>query len=407
VFLDGTLSMQGFVRAGPGTRYEQVLQGLERALVSGWPHSQIKFHRFGTKLDQIPTKPVNALQPKFYSDRNFSDTTNIDLPLAEAAPGQMVFIITDLFEDQSDVARLVRALKEHVLSRLAVGIIGVRSKFNGEIYDITPAGYHLHHNGLRPFYILAIGSTMDVVRYFQEFSRTLGLLPPDAQMVLLAPSPVAAPFKFSSDRDRDHTHTSRPLRIDRLVGGADVLGLQFPKHGRGNPQFTVAMPVALLPYGLLLEPRLLDTQVRCSFFNESPLQRSPGVLKVSSSSIKELSLKLADVKTGEEKPNISSTVGARTEALLLSVSFDRSRLTHPGIYMYDIRVFCPRSAVSLPEWINDWSIDLRSLQNAIAKKRFDGTKTLNLFQLVDDTYSSMFRILQPEIGRVYIYLDVE
>ena len=75
--------------------------------------------------------------------------------------------------------------------------------------------------------------------------------------------------------------------------------------------------------------------------------------------------------------------------------------------MYDIRVFCPRSAARLPEWVDDWSIDLRTLQNALSQNKFDGAKTLNLFQLVDDSVSSMFRITEPEIGRIYVYLEVE
>jgi hypothetical protein len=74
--------------------------------------------------------------------------------------------------------------------------------------------------------------------------------------------------------------------------------------------------------------------------------------------------------------------------------------------MYDIRIFCPRTAVKIPSWIRDWSVDTGTLQEAILKKRFDGTKTLNLYQLVDDLVASTFLISEPEIGRIYVYLDV-
>jgi hypothetical protein len=74
--------------------------------------------------------------------------------------------------------------------------------------------------------------------------------------------------------------------------------------------------------------------------------------------------------------------------------------------MYEIRVFCFRSAVELPQWVNDWSIDTLGLEDAIREKKFDGGKTLNLYQLIDDLVSASFRISKPEIGRLYVNLDV-
>jgi hypothetical protein len=258
VFLDATLSMEGFVevsakKQAAGTRYEQVMEGIRRALTTGWPRSNIEFQRFGTQIEKSPVDPVAALRPSFYENPDFKKITKIELPLEQAAPGKLVLIITDLFQDQSDIAVLIAALKQHAIGRFTVGIIGIRSSFRGEIYDITAAHYHVHYEGFRPFYVLAVGPTMDVARFLQEFRRTLNLSPPEIQMVMVSPSPVPIPFGFGQN-DSGVLEVREPLRTASEFAPSNVIELELPRHRSGKPEFSASIPFGALRFGLTIDP---------------------------------------------------------------------------------------------------------------------------------------------------------
>lgn len=50
IYIDSTVSMEGFVAPGSSTNYAQILQPLESAVISGWPNGKVEFYQFGTEV---------------------------------------------------------------------------------------------------------------------------------------------------------------------------------------------------------------------------------------------------------------------------------------------------------------------------------------------------------------------
>ena len=55
----------------------------------------------------------------------------------DSTENRLVVIVTDLFQDNGDINRLVPELKEKCIKKgVDVGLFGVRSQFDGTVYDI-------------------------------------------------------------------------------------------------------------------------------------------------------------------------------------------------------------------------------------------------------------------------------
>ena len=83
--------------------------------------------------------------------------------------------MTDLFQDRRDVNLLVSQLKDkYIKNGLEVGLLGLRSEFNGKVYNLgtTPILYRSTPDNpetFRPFYLLVLGRHADIAHYFDRF----------------------------------------------------------------------------------------------------------------------------------------------------------------------------------------------------------------------------------------------
>ena len=91
--------------------------------------------------------------------------------------GQLVVIVTDLFQDDSDITLLVNHLKEKYIKKgREVGLFGLRSQFDGTVYDIgIGEGSSLRYRStpgnpetFRPLYLLVLGRHADISHYFDR-----------------------------------------------------------------------------------------------------------------------------------------------------------------------------------------------------------------------------------------------
>ena len=91
--------------------------------------------------------------------------------------GQLVVIVTDLFQDDSDITQLIGHLKEKYIRKgHDVGLFGLRSQFDGTVYDIgIGEGSSMPYRStpgnpetFRPFYLLVLGKYADIAHYFDR-----------------------------------------------------------------------------------------------------------------------------------------------------------------------------------------------------------------------------------------------
>jgi len=161
VYVDASGSMQGFTVPQPTSRYVQFLQELRLGVGTRWGAGQVQCFRFGERVAPIPNL-LAGLEPAFYQDRE----TRIDEPLGKADARALTILVTDLFQNNADVVALIEALRAKFMpARLALGIWGLRSEFDGRIYGVGPTSLNFVYRSkgdpktFRPFYLIAAGRT--------------------------------------------------------------------------------------------------------------------------------------------------------------------------------------------------------------------------------------------------------
>lgn len=125
------------------------------------------FHKFGTTVAELPGRDyLQAQHQAFYLDSHLNRETLIQNVIDQISTDRMTIIVTDLFQTDVDVNLLTREIKQKFITNgLAVGILGIKSEFNGEVYDVGPNNYTFHYESdntspatFRPFYVLAFGN---------------------------------------------------------------------------------------------------------------------------------------------------------------------------------------------------------------------------------------------------------
>ena len=204
IYFDATLSMQGFVVPG-STHYTRICPYLESVIVSGWRDEKVSFFRFGERVEPIDRSTyLQAGYESFYEEEDIfgktyiekviqneaqlvsndigtsstpEDTTEIEAndtsqeaDETDNTEGQLAVIVTDLFQDDSDITQLIGHLKEkYIREGHDVGLFGLRSQFDGTVYDIgSGEESSLRYRGPRPFYLLVLGKHADIAHYFDR-----------------------------------------------------------------------------------------------------------------------------------------------------------------------------------------------------------------------------------------------
>jgi hypothetical protein len=169
VYVDGTVSMSGFLNAG-SSQYVEFLDDLESSVQNSVRRPQIRYFKFGRAVRELDRDGFRAARtPAFYAERGISDVTQIDSVIQCPAGAHVTVAVTDLFQDEGDVQAVVARIKERCFARgAAVGVLAVPSQFNGMVYDARVPAYRYastaERASYRPFYALLFGAPEHVER---------------------------------------------------------------------------------------------------------------------------------------------------------------------------------------------------------------------------------------------------
>lgn len=177
VYLDGTLSMQGYANFPTDSGYAVALKSIEQALNVTWKDIAVNYYRFGDE-----TKPLSraeflqASTPGFYHDNE----TKLQDVIATLQPQQLNVLVTDLFQTDQDVQAVITAVNDRFLrEHEMVALLGMTSRFNGRVYDIGNEGAQFPYQttedpaSYRPFYFLVLGPQADVLAFVQAYRKIL------------------------------------------------------------------------------------------------------------------------------------------------------------------------------------------------------------------------------------------
>lgn len=411
IYFDSTLSMQGFVVPG-STRYTRICPSLERVIVSGWRDETVSFFRFGERVESIDRSTyLQVGSVDFYEDENIyretfiqkiidyedqmragntsealaetevsgtpAESTEVVTPTEEVnesrEEGELVVIVTDLFQDRGDINLLVAQLKDkYIKDGIEVGLLGLRSKFDGTVYDTgigqAPLPYRSEPNNpetFRPFYLLVLGRHADIAHYFDRLIER-GF--PEAKTIIFSQYLVkrlvsfadATTIKAENLNSRTSVHSEEPhlkeyeIVKDRKPAKISVVKLKYEP----------------LPHAMFFDSDTLEPSITAK---HAPMGES--------------------IPSPDAERCLEVTSTLLENELTVKFNLERS-LPRQAVYLYKVTLQPAIDTYKVPEWCSGW--DMGSERN--------GAKTLNLVNFVRGLTETTVRDHLPKIAQFYFYI---
>ena len=415
IYFDATLSMQGFVTPS-STHYTRICPALESAITSGWRDETVSFFRFGervepidrntylqvgdesfyqtdigikTYIEKIIENEDPLVKPQMEGSNTLEDATEIDVNNmpeergeADSTENRLVVIVTDLFQDNGDINRLVPELKEKCIKKgVDVGLFGLRSQFDGTVYDIgIGEGSSLRYRSspgdpktFRPFYLLVLGKHADIAHYFDRLI-TNGFT--EAETIIFSRYLVSPLLSFEGAK----IEKLENLIKDKIAEEPDSRLKEYRIRKRDKPsKISAKMKYELLPHAMsfdfnIFKPTTIVEHNRYNSDQKKEIrQAAENCLEVTSTFAKN---------------------GNRDE-LIVDFELDSRALLRRTVYLYKAALRPKIDTYQVPEWCSGW--DMGTGRN--------GAKTLNLVNFVDGLTDITVSEHQPKIAQFYFYVE--
>lgn len=381
VLVDGTLSMQGYVNGLTNSQYIKTLKLIDSVSSTNWikSKSDVKYYRFGTKKNLISRETyLRAQLPQFYGNGTNLEVSRIDTAMPSASQDHLSIVLTDLYQKDADVTRVRNELNQSYLRKgYAVGILAIKSEFNGMIYDVGVKSQKLSYttkdkssDKQHPFYIMLLGSYPNVSYFFNQLKQHGSDLIKNDQFVIFYPQPVHQTSFLNSNIDSHEL--PKNLRHAKALNDGNVLVKVKEKQ-----------PVELF----IVNNRLGEQNIRY----ELPYHLLPNTLSVSSAGVsintkpekynnKSNNFEAVDTE-GFQLSNWKVTAGKETNFLVNLQPKDMEK----GIYRFTTNVY--PLELKEPAWWSSWSSNEDSM---------DGSKTNNLLSFLRDLKLSTTELMKAE-----------
>lgn len=385
IFIDASGSMIGYVTPSTSTNYARILPCLESAVLSGWSDGKAEFYKFGTDAIALKKRDeyLDAAKPNFYKDPSIYRETYIQKVIdhKENKLDGLIIIMTDLAQNRSDVNLLVGKLKEkYIKNDLAVGILGIRSQFSGNICEVDVDGSSFPYQSkenletFRPFYLLMLGKHADIVEYFNQLnSKGLNFISGN-NFVIFSPHLVEKLSSFEGSKLDSPPENFQERNTLVPSASKDKRFKQFRFLDKyKNAKFSVITGYSSHPYTMPFKSDEIETEILAKCCEKDGL---------------------VDDQRVKNALNITS-VSLSNNSLGFSAEVTPSSLSTRKMYLYEVVMRPKATAYIYPVWFKGWSMDTN---------KFDGSKTVNLNQFLNDLWQTTVQVHAPRIGRFYCYV---
>jgi hypothetical protein len=375
IHLDATPSMKGFVNYPAPTRYSQTLDLIDIIATAGWSggKSSTQYYRFCTK--DLPMKRgeyIRAKTPGFYAGGGDFKDSQLKAAISQGGGNGISLIVTDLYQTNLDITSVIEQFKRQYLQKdLAVGILGIRSEFNGQVYDIGINRQKREYitgkdpKKFRPFYIIFLGKHQDIVYFFEKLKQQRSDLISADSFTIFSPKIIEKIALFQNQQfppqlPKDNTNIRE---IKTLNNGIAVAKINTPDSIQsflitrgGNTEIPIPSKVSYhpSPYTLQVDAsanEAFGAQVEGFAHRREQDKLSPD---------EQQALQIKDLQLQKDILNFTTVINP-------------DKLV-PAIYNFDMNVM-PRKFQE-PEWWQKWNFDEGQFANNSSS--FDGSTTLNL-----------------------------
>jgi hypothetical protein len=343
-------------------------------VASGWAYSNLEYFKFGSRVRPITRDAFrDANRRAFYRESGVSQTTRIDSVLERMDRSGVSIVTTDLFQNESDVTALVTRAKNEVFQRgLSAAVLGVRSQFDGRVFDARVPAYNYastqgEKETYRPFYALMFGRAADLRRLFQ----TLRAGPAVSQDYFVLISPYLVEDYRASLRK---TRESRSLNARSTQEEEGRFAFDLQSGGTGG-----ALRANVILDRARFAPRFEAERIEMVAYRKK-LSRRPGESDSAGTRVRDLTVE-----------NLHSSGDTLRATLRMDLEDEPS-----GTYSYKT-VFRPgvTGGLAVPAWVERFSSTNPSPQSG-------PNKTLNLKKFVSDLIQASASVRRPKLAKLYI-----
>ncbi len=382
--IDGTPSMQGFVNI-PDSRYIRTLRLLDMAATTAFSQSQPpRYYRFGTKrMPLTGEKSTRTAQSPWFYDGNSESLLDARIdkavdPIDKTPINEVYIVVTDLYQKDSEMTMVLNSLKTNYLDKgYAVGFLGVRSEFDGIVYDVSLRDEYFEYitnpnkpETFHPFYIIVLGTYENVASYFdylEKASESEGLNFTNDQFIIFGDRLMEQPSFLNIESDTLDSKDSNIEGIERQITINDGNIMLQVQNERNTERLNIKdsdsseqwqgiqykFAYDPLPYVLSLPPNF-----RLKFAGEFN-NDSPDMEEIDESRIAEF------MQAEHWKLSLSS--------IDMSMQFNPQKMD-PGVYKITVDVL--PTQLTGRNWWQKW--------NLAETDPFDGAKTYNLLPLLEN-----------------------
>jgi hypothetical protein len=367
VYLDATVSMAGYV-AGGNSNYIRFLDELEASLGTAWKRADLHFYKFGRQSREIDRAGLRAARSAaFYGEKGMSEVTGIDQVISCEKPSTVSVVVTDLFQREGDVNAIVGQIKSRCFQRgVSVAVLGVRSQFNGSVYDANVPAYPLASTSdtstYRPFYALMFGDAADLDRLFQSLKNQPFV---DDRNFVLVSNEIVRDYKVTM---------TKPPRSKELNARKASGPYEF------NFDLLKGAGAATMLADIDITPNPNAPPFRAEGLTLTAYRRSGGgKAKVDSAVTRDITLQGVTANNGKLHATLGLTIA-----------------DPPGSYSYQLLLRTGAiNGFGVLAWVDEFSSDNPT-------PRSDPNKTLNLAKFISDLRRASSSVQQPAVAKWYV-----
>ena len=377
VYWDATYSMQGYTTLAAGNVYRTLPDLLGDI---GSSMGEVKFYRFGENIQPLEGREYR----KFSSPEPYNELiTAVHNVIETADSSHLSIIITDLFESDSDWSNVTQKLRDKYFSKhLAVAVIGIKSSFYGDIFDVGLNAAKFNYNSyddparFRPFYLILMGSEFSINEFMEKFKERQ-TLPNETNYLLLSENLTDSTDDFSQlqVQELENFFTDDRLNIsDKRVKefGVD----SFNDAATFTVRFDYKQPLGACP----LDMAALSSQVRVLFLSEQEW-------KVKDEN--DIKIELLPVAGASNIYTAKVTATPEKTFVRGAVNFVQASLSPTA------------KGYKLPDWVKAWNM----ANVDVAPENFDGSKTVNLIHVLGSLKDSVFAAAHPALLNINFIVD--
>jgi hypothetical protein len=399
IYLDATLSMQGFTTTDGFSYYQKTIPILERAAKAEGTEKSVNFFKFGTIFIPLEGRTyADAANKNFYLDEKTNLYTYINNILNNANPEHLTVIVTDLYQDKADINQITDQItNKYIGNKLAVGVMGVKSQFNGSIFDVGINNRSFKYvnksevETYRPFYILALGSFASINQYFDSLEK-FGLSEfPIKQRLIFSRYLLEKPPSFNDAYLSEKSSTLNEVTDQGSLVNYSQENTQIKefkiKAKAETASFITEIPIKPLKSDISFG-KSLTTDVKTYTCSNSENKSVPPAFNGDANLDKALKV----------EANLASA-----SELQLKVGVQPDKLQADAVNCFQITVY--PANYTLPDWTAQWNMSDEQVELwwKAKKEDFDGSKTYNLTPFLVTLWEVVKKEQKPKLGDFYCY----